>query len=249
MTSIPPSFSATAGLLADRVILVTGATGGFGKAAALTLASHGATVVLLARNLRKVEALYDEIDQAGYPTPAIYPMNLEGATEQDYQELANNLESKLRRLDGMLHCAAMLGTPTLFEQSDAETWYKVHQVNLHAPYLMTRACLPLLSKSRHASVVYLVDDKTGAYWDAYQVSKQGLTAMARLLAREYDGGTLFCNCYNPGKTRSALQLRAFPAADDNDNLPLPSDHANAFLYLLSDECSVNGETFVPHSYL
>lgn len=245
MTAIPATFSAPGDMFAGRVFLVTGATGGFGKAASMALASHGATVVLLARNLRLVEALYDEIEQAGYPLPAIYPMNLEGASEHDYQELTSNLETQLGRLDGLVHCAAMLGTPTLFAQSDTESWYKVHQVNLHAPYLLTRACLPLLGKSTRASILFMVDDKPGAYWDAYQVSKQGLLAMAGLLAREYDGGALRVNCYNPGKTRTALQLRAYPAADENDNLPLPDEHANAFLYLLSEACDANGEIFTP----
>jgi len=244
MTQIP-QITAPADLLADKIILVTGATGGFGKAAALALASHGATVVLLARNLRLVEALYDEIEQAGYPLPAIYPMNLEGASEHDYAELANNIESQLGRLDGMIHCAAMLGAPTLFAQSDAATWYQVHQVNLHAPYLLTRACLPLLIKSDSASILFMIDDKTGAYWDAYQVSKQGLAAMAGLLAREYAGGQLRINCYNPGKTRTPLQVRAYPAADDNDQLPNPQDHVDAFLYLMSDDCDDNGQIFAP----
>jgi NAD(P)-dependent dehydrogenase (short-subunit alcohol dehydrogenase family) len=245
MKTIPTAFSAADDMFAERVFLITGATGGFGRAASLALASHGATVVLLARNLRLVEALYDEIEQAGYPTPAIYPMNLEGASEHDYLELAGNLESQLGRLDGLVHCAAMLGGPTLFAQSDSETWYKVHQVNLHAPYLLTRACLPLLTKSARASILFMVDDKSGAYWDAYQVSKQGLLAMAGLLAREYAGGSLRVNCYNPGKTRTALQLRAYPAADVNDSLPLPDEHADAFVYLLSDECDANGEVFTP----
>jgi NAD(P)-dependent dehydrogenase (short-subunit alcohol dehydrogenase family) len=245
MKTIPDTFSADPNLLTDKVILISGATGGFGKAVSMALARHGATVVLLARSLRRVEALYDEIEQAGYPTPAIYPMDLEGANEQDYAELATNLETQLGRLDGIIHCAAMLGTPTLFAQSDADTWYQVHQVNLHAPYLLTRACLPLLGQSAQAALVFMTDDKTGAYWDAYQVSKLGLAAMARLLAREYEGSPLRVNCYQPGKTRTALQLRAFPAADENDRLPLPADHADAFLYLMSDECQSNGETFIP----
>ena len=245
MTTIPTSFHAAEGLLNDKIILVSGATGGFGKVVSMALAQHGATVILLARNLRLVEALYDEIEAAGYPTPAIYPINLEGASEHDYVELANNIEGQLGRLDGMIHCAAMLGAPTLFAQSDAATWYQVHQVNLHAPYLLTRACLPLLGKSDKASILFMVDDKTGAYWDAYQVSKQGLAAMAGLLAREYAGSRLRINCYNPGKTRTSLQIRAYPAADDNDQLPIPQDHVDAFLYLMSDACDANGQTFTP----
>ena len=247
MSTIPENFIATPDLLNGRVILVTGATGGFGRAVSIALARHGATVILLARNLRLVEALYDEIEQAGGPTPAIYPMNLEGATEHDYVELASNLESQLGRLDGMIHCAAILGAPTVFAQSDAATWYQVHQVNLHAPYLLTRACLPLLSSARRASLLFMIDDKPGAYWDAYQVSKQGLAAMARLLAAEYEGSNLLVNCFNPGKTRTGLQIRAYPAADINDRLPLPQDHVDTFLYLMSTTATENGQTFSPRN--
>jgi NAD(P)-dependent dehydrogenase (short-subunit alcohol dehydrogenase family) len=247
MSSVPVDFIATPDLLDGQVILVTGATGGFGKAVSIALARHGATVILLARNLRMVEALYDEIEQAGGPTPAIYPMNLEGATEHDYAELASNLESQLGRLDGMIHCAAILGAPTVFAQSDVTTWYQVHQVNLHAPYLLTRACLPLLSRAPRASLVFMIDDKSGAYWDAYQVSKQGLAAMAGLMAREYEGSNLHVNCFNPGKTRTGLQIRAYPAADNNDQLPLPEDHVDTFLYLMSAAANENGQTFSPRN--
>ena len=245
MTRVPDDFVAADDLLRDRVILVTGATGGFGKPLSLALARHGATVILLSRNLRLVEGLYDEIEQAGYPTPAIYPMNLEGASEHDYAELAGNLELQLGRLDGLIHCAAILGAPTVFAHSDAETWYQVFQVNLHAPYLLTRACLPLLERSRPASILFMTDDKAGAYWDAYQVSKRALAEMAGLLAREYDGSGLRINCYNPGKTRTPLQLRAFPAADGNDSLPRPEAHLDTFLYLMSERSTENGETFGP----
>ncbi len=243
MTSIPADFIAAPDLLDGQVILVTGATGGFGKVVSRALARHGATVVLLARNLRLVEALYDEIEQAGGPTPAIYPMDLEGATESDYTELASNLESRLGRLDGMIHCAATLGAPTVFAQSDAATWYQVHQVNLHAPYLLTRACMALLGRAPSASLLFMSDDKSGAYWDAYQVSKLGLTAMAGLLAREYEGSNLQVNCFNPGKTRTSLQIRAYPAADNNDQLPLPEDHVDTFLYLMSAGSRENGQVF------
>ena len=245
MTTLPADFTAAPDMLADKVILVTGATGGFGRPVSLALARHGATVVLLAKNLRMVEALYDEIEQAGLPQPAIYPMDLSGASERDYLNLAANIETQLGRLDGIVHCAAILGAPTVFAQSDAETWYRVHQVNLHAPYLLTRACLPLLLKSSHGALVFMTDDKPGAYWDAYQVSKQGLAAMAALIAREHADSSLRVNCFNPGKTRTSLQMRAYPAADDNDYLPLPEQHVDTFLYLTSDQCAENGETFVP----
>ena len=244
MVQIPETFSPSQGLLDDKIILVTGATGGFGKAISLACAGHGASVILLARNLRLTEALYDEIENAGYPKPAIYPMNLEGATEHDYQELAKNIDQEFGRLDGLIHCAAMLGTPTPFEHSDTETWYQVHQVNLHAAYLLTRSVISLLKQSKRASLVFITDDKKTAYWDAYMVSKQGVVAMAQLLAAEFEGSSLHVNWVNPGKTRTALQLSAFPAAD-NKHLPVPADHAKLFLYLMSDELEENGDSFTP----
>lgn len=245
MTRIPNTFSPADDLLQDKIILVTGATGGFGKAISLACARHGATVILLGKNLRLVEALYDEIEQAGYPKPAIYPMNLEGATEHDYQELAQNVEKEFGHIDGLIHCAALLGAPTPFEHSDTETWYQVHQVNLHAPYLLTRNLIPMLRKSKQASLVFMVDDKKTAYWDAYSVSKQGIVGMAELLAAEFEGSSLHVNCVNPGKTLTGLHLRAFPAADDNDQLPRPEDHTKTFLYLMSDGLAENGACFVP----
>ncbi len=244
MVQIPETFSPHQGLLNDKIILVTGATGGFGKAISLACAGQGASVILLARNLRLTEALYDEIENAGYPKPAIYPMNLAGATEHDYQELAQNIDQEFGRLDGLIHCAAMLGTPTPFEHSDTETWYQVHQVNLHAAYLLTRSVISLLKRSKQASLVFITDDKKTAYWDAYSVSKQGVVAMAQLLAAEFEGSSLHVNWVNPGKTRTALQLSAFPAAD-NDLLPVPADHVNLFLYLMSDELEENGDSFTP----
>jgi len=171
-------------------------------------------------------------------------MNLEGATEHDYQELAKNIDQEFGRLDGLIHCAAMLGTPTPFEHSDTETWYQVHQVNLHAAYLLTRSVISLLKQSKQASLVFFTDDKKTAYWDAYMVSKQGVVAMAQLLAAEFEGSSLHVNWVNPGKTRTALQLSAFPAADNN-HLPVPADHAKLFLYLMSDELEENGDSFTP----
>ena len=245
MTHIPDSFQPTLGFLNDKIILITGATGSFGKAVSMAYASHGATVILLAKNLRAVEALYDEIEKQGYPTPAIYPMNLEGATEHDYVELANNIENEFARLDGLVHCAGILGAPSPFEYSDSQTWHQVHQVNLHAPYLLTRSVIPLLRKSTRASVVFMTDDKKGAYWDAYGVSKQALTAMAQILAAEYEGSNIHVNCINPGKTLTPLQIRAFPAADENEFLPTPEDHINLFLYLMCDELAQNGACYQP----
>lgn len=243
--SLPEDYSPAADSLADKVILVTGATGGYGKTLSMAFARAGATVILLGKNIRLLEQLYDEIESAGCPTPAIYPLNLEGATEKDYFEMAENIGKEFGRLDGLLHAAALLGAPTPFEHSDAETWFKVMQVNLNGPYLLSKYCIPLLKQSKHASLLFMIDDKLGAYWDAYAVSKQGLNGLMQILAAEYEGGTLFVNAVNPGPSKTALHIRAFPAANDNDSLPEPSRHQNLFIYLMSDQLDKTGYCFKP----
>jgi len=245
MIQIPTDFKADKNLLKNRIILITGATGGFGKVVSLACAEHGATVILLAKNLRLAENLYDEIEKAGYPTPAIYPMNLEGATEHDYLELAENIGKEFDHLDGLIHCAGLLGAPTPFEHSDAATWYQLHQVNLHAPYLLTRSIIPLLKKSAHGSIVFMTDDKQGAYWDAYMVTKSALNGLASLMASEYQDSALHVNSVNPGMTKTGMHLRAYPALDKNETLAGPEAHTDIFLYLMSEGLRENGEIFGP----
>ena len=218
----PHNYKPAANNLKDKIILVTGATGGYGKVMSLAYAAAGATVILLGKNVRLLENVYDEIEQAGYPTPAIYPLNLEGATEKDYYEMAENIGNEFGRLDGVLHTAALLGAPTPFEHSDSETWFQVMQVNLNGPYLLTKHCIPLLKQSDHASLVFMTDDKFGAYWDAYAISKRAINGMMLTLSAEYEGSKLYVNTINPGKSRPALHIRVFPASVKMTAIPGPS---------------------------
>lgn len=244
-SSKPQNYQPAEKHLQDRVILVTGATGSYGKIIAKTYAAAGATVILLGKNIRLLENVYDEIEQAGNPTPAIYPLNLEGATEKDYYEMAVNIDNEFGRLDGVIHTAALLGAPTPFEHSDSETWFKVMQVNLNGPYLLTKHCIPLLKQSKHASLVFMTDDKFGAYWDAYAISKSAVNGMVKTLAAEYDGSQLHVNAINPGKSLTTLQISAYPASSKNNSLPKPEQHSDLFHYLMSDQLDQNGVCFTP----
>ena len=243
--SIPKDFRPQSDSLKDKVILITGATGSYGKSMSKAYAAAGATIILLGKNVRLLENLYDEIEAAGCPTPAIYPLNLAGATEKDYYDLAQNIENEFGHLDGLLHTAAMLGVPTPFEHSDVETWYQVMQVNLSGPYMLTKYCIPLLKKSRHASLLFMTDDKFGAYWDAYAISKQGINGMMQTLSAEYDGTNLYVNCVNPGPTKTPIQLLSFPGSSGRNNaLPLATEHTDLFLFLMSDQNIENGICFI-----
>lgn len=238
-------YTASSDLLADRIILITGAGDGIGKAAAQACAAHGATVILLGRTIAKLEAVYDAIERAGHPQPAIYPMNLEGATPKDYLDLAATLEREFGHLDGLLHNAAILGSMSPMAHQDIELWFKVMQVNLNAPFLLTRACLGLLMKSDDASVLF-TSDRVGrsgrAYWGAYGVSKFGIEGLNQILAQELETNTpVRVNSIDPGAVRTRLRTLAYPGENAMAN-PLPATIMAAYLYLLGpDSRGVTGQ--------
>ncbi|GAA0702784.1 YciK family oxidoreductase [Marinobacterium maritimum] len=239
-------YNAPADLLKDRIILVTGAGEGIGRAAAKHYAAHGATVVLLGRTLEKLESLYDEIENAGHPQPAIVPMNLDSATEHDYIELSNQLYDEFGHLDGILHNAGLLGMRTSIENYDPITWEQVMRVNVHAPFLMTQALLPLLQRSGDASIVFTssgVGRKGRAYWGAYAVSKFATEGMMQVLADELENSpNIRINAINPGATRTQMRAYAYPAEPPENN-PTPDEIMPLYLYLMgADSRQVNGQS-------
>ncbi len=234
-------------LLAGRVILITGAGDGIGAAAARACAAHGATVILLGRTTRKLEAVYDAIEEAGHPQAAIYPMNLEGAAPKDYEDLATTIEQEFGRLDGLLHNASLLGPLTPLGQYDIEQWSKVMQVNLNAPFLLTQACLELLKKSQDASVIFTsssVGRQGRAYWGAYAIAKAANENMMQIWADELEANTgVRVNSLNPGATRTSMRAHAYPGEDPN-TLPRPDEILATYLYLLGpDSKGVSGQQF------
>ncbi|MDS4022784.1 MAG: YciK family oxidoreductase [Candidatus Competibacter sp.] len=240
-------YQPAADLLKDRVILVTGAGDGIGRAVARRLGAHGATVVLLGRTIRKLEQVYDEIEREGGPKPAIYPMNLEGATPKDYADLARVLESEFGRLDGLLHNAALFERLTPIANYDVELWYRTLQVNLNAPFLLTHAVLGLLNRSADASIVF-ADDRVGeegqAYWGAYAAAKGGIRTLMKMLASELETNTpIRVNSIDPGRVRAGLTLRAYPGREPAEWTD-PEAILDAYLYLLGpDSRGVTGQTF------
>lgn len=228
--------------LDDKIILITGAGDGIGKATALACALRGATVILLGRTVHKLEQVYDEISNNGGPQPAIYPMNLEGASPSDYDDLHNNIDKEFGRLDGLLHNAGWLGASTPIEIYDIELWYKVMQINLNAPFMLTKACIPLLRKSLSARIVFTADDKISAYWGAYGAAKAGQLSLMQILADELESKNIPVNAVNPGPVRTRFRALAFPA-EDKRQLSTPQDISHIFVYLLSDAVTATGKVF------
>jgi NAD(P)-dependent dehydrogenase (short-subunit alcohol dehydrogenase family) len=229
-------YQPTADALRGRVILVTGAGAGIGRAAALSFARHGATVLLLGRTLSKLEAVYDEIEQAGGAQPALLPLNLASASGSDYTQMSQMIETEIGRLDGVLHNAAMLGPLTPLQMYDPDTWDDVMNVNLRAPFQLTQALLPLLRQSPDASVVFTsssVGRQARAFWGAYAVSKAGLESMSKIFSDELANvSAIRFNCINPGPTRTNMRAHAYPG-ENPMNLPTPEQIMNPYLFLMS----------------
>ena len=240
------TYNPPANLLKERVILVTGAGSGIGRAAAQAFAAHGASVILLGRNLRHLEETYDLIEEAGGPKPAIMPMNLESATEHELNGMAVTIGQEFGRLDGILHNAAKLAMLSRIDDYDLETWNEVLRVNLTAPFLITRACLPLLRASEDASILFTSDRigrKGKAYWGAYGVSKFGLEGLMQILSEELEDSSIRVNSIAPCPTRTSLRAYAYPAEDPN-TLPEPATLLRSYLYLMGpDSKGVNGQAF------
>ncbi|MDB4026333.1 SDR family NAD(P)-dependent oxidoreductase [Candidatus Thioglobus sp.] len=232
------------GELKDKVILVTGANRGFGLAITMDLSKAGATVIMLGRDLGSLEYAYDAVVDAGYKEPILYPLDLEGATPENYQDLQDNVIEKFDKLDGLIHNAAILGAQMPIEQYDIKLWYSTLQINLSAPFMLTQFLIPALAKSEDARILFLsssVGREAKAYWGAYSVSKFGIEGFAKTLSEELEKTNISVNTVNPGKLRTEMRRTAYPA-EDSSTVPMPEEKSAAIVYLLSNlSPKMNGE--------
>ncbi len=254
MSRVPASASETVmdsapgQALAGRVILITGAYGGLGEAAAKACAQAGAQVVLLGRKVPKLGRVYDAIKKLGGLEPALYPLDMAGADPADYEAMADKIGAELGGLDGVLHCAAeFTGLQPLETLPPADFVRNLH-VNLTAPWLLTQACLPWLRKAPDSAVVFVVDDLSRvnrAYWGAYGVAKAGLIGLVRLLHDETDNGSVRVSALQPGPMRSSLRGRAY-IEEAATHCPAPEAYAGACVHLLSPAGrDQRGQVFAP----
>jgi len=223
--------------LAERVVLVTGASGALGDAASRACAQAGATVVLLGRRVPKLNRLYDAIQaiSSGGATAAIYPLDLLGASPADYAELAQRIESEFGRLDGVLHAAAEFQGLTPLENTEPENFINALHVNVGAPFLLTRACLPLLRRAPDSAIVFVLDDlaRIGrAYWGGYAVAKHALDGMVKVLANELENSSVRVSALQPGPMQTALRAKAF-MNEIAGRWPQASAYADACVHLLA----------------
>jgi len=233
-------------ILRDRIIMITGASNGIGRALALHAAELGAQIIVHGRDVSRLEKVYDEIEAMdGTPRPSIAVMDLASADSEAYRSLAERLEVEFGRLDGLVLNAGILGDRFSIEQYDAAKWQEVMHVNVTSAFALTQVCLPLLQKSADGSVIYTSSGvgRTGrAFWGAYSVSKFATEGLSQVLADEHRHSNLRVNCVNPGATRTNMRLEAFPG-EDRDALKRPEEILPTYVYLLGpDSGGVTGQS-------
>jgi len=242
----PRTYTYSDDLLRDRIILITGASDGIGRALALHAASLGAQVILHGRDVDKLEKVYDEIEAIdGAPRPSIAVLDLASANSESYTTLAASMEQEFGRLDGLVLNASILGERFSIEQYDAVTWQRVMHVNVTSAFAMTQVFLPLLNKSEDASVIFTssgVGRRGKAFWGAYAASKFATEGLSQVLADEHRHSNMRSNCINPGPIRTKMRLEAYPA-EDRDRLKRPEDILSSYVYLLGpDGLGVTGQS-------
>ncbi|HEX5487679.1 MAG TPA: SDR family NAD(P)-dependent oxidoreductase [Rhodanobacteraceae bacterium] len=238
MARLPVDWTPAAESLAGRVVLITGAAGGLGRASALACARAGATVLLADRKTRALEPVYDEIAALpGRPQPVLQPMDLQGASPLEYQTFAESIERQLGRLDGLVHAAVKCEGLTPLAMLSPDEWITTLHVDLSAPFLLTQACMPLLLAREDSAVVFVLDDpeRMGrAHWGAYGVAKAGLEGLASILHEETEDTSLRVHALLPAPMRTALRSTVW-AGEDSSRVATPEAAAQAVLYLLSPD--------------
>jgi len=235
--------------LAGRVILVTGAGQGIGRAAALTFAAQGASIILAGRQVSKLEAAYDEIAAKGLPEAVIFPIDLNSAKEQDYANMAQSIYQQLGRLDGILHNAAHYDNLSPLEIQTMAQFEQMLRVNLTAPFALTKACLPLLQRAADASVIYTSTSAAltpTAYWGGHAISKHAAMHMMQIWTQELEKTAphLRFNTVIPGAIQSPQRKKSHPG-EVHEHLPTAESLMPIYQYLMGEDSKgVSGNTLI-----
>ena len=246
--TVDAAYTPPSGGFRDRWILVSGAGGGIGGAVSRALAREGARLVLLGPHREELSTLHDEIVAVAGEPPLLQAIDFRGATIADFEDLAAALESRCGHLDGLLHNAGILGYHGPLQTHPPEAWLEVMQVNLQAPFALTRACLPLLAQSEDASVVFTTSEwgrRPRAYAAAHGIMAAGIENLMRILADEMEFRPhLRFNAVDPGWIATEFTAALFPGYPPA-TWPQPEEVSGGYLYLLGPASrGITGRLFV-----
>ena len=227
--------------LKDKNILITGASRGIGRAIALNLSKHGANIIMLAKNERQLDQIYDEIKANDNETyPLIIGCDLNTLDENRAQEIANIISKDYGYLDALINNAGILEKMSSIEDYDLQTWEKVLKTNLTSGFLLAKYTIPLMQLSSIPRIIFTsssVAKKGKAYWGAYSVSKAGIKVLAEILNDELESISNFkIFNFNPKATQTNMRSIAYPA-EDPTSIKKPNELIKYYLWMLSHESS------------
>ena len=230
--------------LANKIALVTGASRGIGRAAALAISSAGAHVVAVARTQGGLEDLDDAIKAATGESATLVPMDITEGNGLDQLGLA--LHQRFGRLDILVHAAAILGPMTPVAHIEPKHWDRVVAVNLTASYRLIRTTEPLLRASEAGRAIFLTTGRVArpkAFWGPYGITKAGLEHMVRTWADELEQTKVRAVLLDPGVMRTAMRAEAMPG-EDPLTLPEPSEIGPLIVKLAQADLGLPGANVV-----
>lgn len=217
--------------------VVTGAAGGLGKALLEKLARAGHEVVAIDKDLKGLESLYDAIEEQGLRPPALYPMDLVGASVEDYDTLARAIQEELGSIHHLIHGAAIFKALRPMMHQPISEWLEMTQVSIHSPLLLTQALMPLLDRSTGSSITFVIGGtalEQGAHWGSYGMSQAAREWMARTLALELGPKGPRVRAWRPPVFYSDITAQVWPAKGQNDYVSV-GEVAEELLKLVESE--------------
>jgi NAD(P)-dependent dehydrogenase (short-subunit alcohol dehydrogenase family) len=228
--------------LENRIAVVTGASRGIGKYAALALAAEGAHVIVLARTQGGLEELDDEIKAAG-GSATLVPADVTDYPALD--RLGAAIHERWGRLDILIGNAGVLGKLSPLGHVEPKTWDEVMAVNVTANWRLIRSLDPLLRLSDDGRAVFVTSGaafKTFAYWGPYSTSKAALEALVSTYAAELATTKVTANMFSPGPTRTRMRALAMPG-EDPETLPSPEQVARQLALMCLPGFKDNGAIY------
>ncbi|MFT5112488.1 MAG: NAD(P)-dependent dehydrogenase (short-subunit alcohol dehydrogenase family) [Parasphingorhabdus sp.] len=234
LSEIPPGEA----FLTDQVILVTGAGAGIGREICLQAARAGAALILLDKNQRALDTLYDEIVKNGGAEPVQITEDLSKTEPGQWPLLCDQINATFGKLDGLIHCAAEAMPLTPLEHTGINDWHKAIQSNVTSPWLLTKALLPLLRHSTGASIIFSSGEAARqgkAYWNITGVAWGALDSLVGIWHEELEANDhIRINSLDPGAVNTSMRSRSFPA-EDPAQINSVEVAAAAYLFLLNEK--------------
>jgi NAD(P)-dependent dehydrogenase (short-subunit alcohol dehydrogenase family) len=225
----------------ERIVLVTGASRGIGRAAARAIARTGAHVIAVARTSGGLEDLDDEIKQDGGEGATLVPMDLRNFDGID--QLGASIYERWGRLDGLFGNAGALGELSLLTHLAPKMWQEAIDLNVTTNWRLIRSLDPLLRKSEAGRAVFVTSGaarKHTPYWGSYAVTKAALESLVLTYAAECESTNIKVNLFSPGPLRTRMRARAMPGEDPKSLQP-PEVVAPRIVEMLSPAFTKNGE--------